>query len=49
MMVWMFIDLIFVDKKGLQWLRRGKIYEIPDYWARLIVENEDGAKFIKVK
>ena len=49
MKVWMISDMIYVDENGLQWLRSRKIYEVPDSWGKLIVnDGEVACEYIKI-
>jgi len=49
MMVWIISSsLIFVDENlSPVELKHGKVYEIPNFWAKEIIKEEMGAEYIK--
>ncbi len=47
MKVWMIDEFIFV-KDRVFILKHGRIYEIPENWASLIVSQGNGAEYIRI-
>lgn len=50
MEIWMINELVFFDENDkIAYLEHGKVYEIPDYWAKIITKEGAGAEYVRIK